>query len=127
MEIREDMIWRVECYGSGTHIVTTRRAGEPWLYVYGPYIETSIDKIRFRMCEEIADFMNDSSKRPAWLDDMRRISETRLEGVDGSTVFATGPMYDKDPPKCYWTVCEDQESKDKRARLMDRLCLGSKT
>ena len=121
------MIWRVDCYGSGTHIVTTRRSGEPWFYVHGPCSQEEYDKIRYQMCEDISGFMNGSIQRPLWLNDMVRVSETKIEGSDGSCVFVTGPMYDRDPPKCSWGVCQDQESKDKRARLIDRLWLGEKT
>lgn len=125
METQQDVLWRVVFYGSGTHVVTTNRPEEPWFYVYGPLAQEGFDDVRYKMCEDLSAFMNGSSRRPLWLDDMTRVSETLLEGFDGSSVFATGPMYDTDPPKLCWAEKQDQEAKDKRARLIDKLFLRS--
>jgi hypothetical protein len=123
--------WRVQTFPSGTHIVTTLDADEAHLYVYGPKPvglkdeegeDVQADRNRFRMCEDLASFLN-GGERPAWLDDMRRASETQLIGSDGSDITATGLMYDRNPPAMEWWLREDAEACDKRARLIDRLWL----
>jgi hypothetical protein len=116
-------IWQVQAFASGTHIVTDGGAG-PWLYVLCTNPEDLDDnRERFRMCEDLADFLN-GGLRPAWLDEMERVREYELIGVDGSCVTATGPMYDADPPNLNWHERQDDESRDARARLIDRLWLG---
>jgi hypothetical protein len=115
-------LWTQRAYESGTQIVTTDEPGEPWLYICYPGSHDDDDhyRIRWQMCSELAAFLN-GGPRPAWLDDMRRVSETTLKGIDGSDIEAVGPMYDADPPNLNWRTCDDDESKNKRARLIDRL------
>jgi hypothetical protein len=121
--------WRTCCFSSGTHIVTSRLPNLPWLYIYGPNCsgaEESFDDIRYKMCEEISSYLNNEIKRPDWLYDMERVSETRIIGVDGSSIFATGPKHDVDPPKCVWRDRDDEVSKNARAKLINQLFITRK-
>lgn len=66
--------------------------------------------------------------RPAWMDDMRRDSERSLIGCDNSSIYATGPSYDANPPHMFWRECDDEDARNARARLIDRLCgIGAMT
>jgi hypothetical protein len=116
------MTWLVQCYPSGTMVVV--KAGGPWLYVYGPggENEEQYNANRRQCCKDLANFLN-GGDRPAWLNDLRRHSEDYASDLDGTSIAATGPMYDADPPKLLWKQDESQEAKDARARLMDRLFL----
>ena len=111
-------MWNTMMFGSGTHIVKRDVADEPWLYVYGPRDEDDSQPVRYSMCKELERFLN-GGQRPLWLCDMARVSEEELIGADGSSISATGPLYDADPPNLRWETCEDVESKNKRARLID--------
>lgn len=124
----ETAVWRVESFPSGTCIVTTRERG-PHLYVYGPKPvgpkdeegdDPVADRARYQMCEQLAAWLN-GGDRPVWMDDMQRVSEIELQGTDGSSITATGPSYDANPPALDWRQCDDQESRDARARLIDRM------
>jgi hypothetical protein len=131
----EKLRWRSEFYPSGTCVVKTRER-EPHLGVYGPRgvgdekyedgDDVNAVRIRYRMTDELAAWMNDGP-RPAWLDDLRRVSETKLVGLDGSMVLALGPFYDANPPALQWKECDDVESRDARARLIDRVSRGEQS
>lgn len=121
--------WAARSFPSGTQIVTRDDPNEPHFYVYGPKPVGPKDdegddpqaiRNRYRMCDDLRAWMN-GGERPAWLDDMRRVSETRVIGDDGSSISAVGPSYDADPPKLDWHERDDPASQDKRARLIDRL------
>ncbi len=116
--------WRAQAFPSGTHIVTDGSAGPwPWLWVLviNP-ADIEDDADRFAACEDLARFLN-GGPRPAWLEDMERPDEETVVGADGSCIEATGPMYDANPPNLMWFQREDDEAKDARARLIDRLWL----
>ena len=117
------MTWQPQYFQSGTCIVTDNTAG-PWLYVCMTN-PTDLENQRDRMlaCEQLADFLNGGT-RPAWLDDMRRPKEDEIIGADGASIRATGPMYDRDPPNLNWDERDDDEAKNARARLIDRLWLN---
>ena len=68
------MSWDVQCFGSGTMIVSPDDRG-PWLYVYGPRNDDDdrCQRDRFKVCEDLCAFLN-GGPRPAWLNDMRRTS-----------------------------------------------------
>lgn len=119
--------WQVACYESGTMIVT-RGHSHPWLYVYGPQNpdEAQRTRDRFAMCEQLRDFLNGTSPRPVWLDDMKRMQEESIFDWDGSSITATGPMVDRNPPRCDWWQDTSDEAKNARARLIDRLIYGSR-
>lgn len=119
------MKYEPHSYHSGTCVVMPNEAKQPWLYVYGPVNpdEGKRHRQRFAMCRELADFLN-GGVRPTWLDDMERKSETEATDLDGSSIVATGPMIDRDPPKCSWCDDESDAAKAARARLMDRLFLS---
>lgn len=108
-------------YGSGTQVVTSHEPGTPWLYVYGPSSDDDSARVqnRFRVCEDLVEFLN-GGERPAWLDDMHRVSESCIEDYDGTHISATGPMVDATGSLC-WRQCDSQQSQDARARLIDRL------
>lgn len=119
-------MWQVRCYGSGTTNVEDMdsHAGEsPWLYVVVVYpIDGDRSRQRYEMCQDLCRFLN-GGPRPAWLDDMERVSEYELSAVDGSSVQACGPMFDADPPNLNWQTRQDDDAKNARARLIDRLWL----
>lgn len=118
------MTWTVECYPSGTMVVVNRSGNPraPHFYVYGPGggDETHSDRNRHRVCEDIAAYMN-GGDRPAWLDDMQRVTETHAESMDRTRITATGPSIDIDPPRLNWVQDDSDEAKSARARLMDAL------
>lgn len=116
--------WEPQFFGSGTTIVTRVNAPkQPHLYIYGPGSddEGRAQAMRYAMCHQLADWLN-GGERPAWMDDMRRDSERSLIGCDNSSIYATGPSYDANPPHLFWRECDDDESRNARARLIDRLC-----
>ncbi len=112
-------------YGSGTTNVEPDRVSEPNLYVVivNPVSEDEGQRDRFRICEELAGFLNGELSRPAWLDDMSRPDEFHMVHMDGLHIEATGPVYDSDPPNLFWKTRNDEKSRNKRARLIDRLWL----
>lgn len=116
--------WRPMFYGSGTCNVSTFLPRMPYLYVCGPRHEDDdiSQRNRMQMCYELAEFLNGGS-RPPWLDDMERRSEDSCDDLDGSSIRATGPSIDIDPPNLNWREDNSDEAKDDRARLMDRLFL----
>lgn len=117
---RED--WRVNSYLSGTVTVQDQTNPDIWLYIFGPGLpdDDERDRIRHEYARLLAGFLN-GGLRPAFLKDMERTSESYLKGVDGSSISACGPMYDKHPPKCWWVQKEDLVSKRRRAALIDLL------
>lgn len=125
--------WQCESYPSGTCIVFNANGPVkpfaygvvkliPHLYVYGPANDDFKKRHRDRMkcCEDIRDFLN-GGERPPWLNDMRRVSEDHAEDLDGTRITATGPMIDKEPPKCFWVQDDSREAIEARRNLMDRL------
>lgn len=116
--------WMVQTYQSGTMVVVSSFGG-PWLYVYGPGNgdEKKYNQDRFQCCRDLCAYLNAGS-RPRWLDDLKRVSETHAIDLDGTSITATGPMVDVNPPACDWRQDESEEAKDARARLMDRLFLA---
>ena len=114
--------WQPRYYGSGTTIVTSDEPGKPHYYLYGPFDpdEGKCQRNRHVMCEQLADYLN-GGDRPKWLDDMERISEAVARDLDGSSITATGPMVDRNPPHLDWWQDDSDEAKDARARLMDDL------
>jgi len=118
--------WVHRWYASGTQIVVNDAdVLAPYLYVYGPVLASEDDTVRgrYQVCEQLAAFLN-GGPRPAWLDDMDRTSETQLTDLDGTIIDAVGPLYDCDPPKLNWQQTEDEQSRNQRARLIDRLSFG---
>jgi hypothetical protein len=128
--------WECRHYGSGTCTVEDANGPKrafahgvhglsPHLYVYGPgnADEAKYIRDRIKCCEDIRDYLN-GGERPAWLDDMQRVSETHATDMDGTSITATGPSYDANPPSCHWRQDESPEARDARSRLMDRLFLS---
>lgn len=126
-------MWEVRAYASGTMTVQDMEAPtktfkygvldlSPWFYVYGPGNEDEDQwmRDRWKVCEDLCDYMN-GGQRPAWIDDMERISEVEAIALDGTSITATGPMVDRDPPNCNWDQDRSVEAVNARARLMDRL------
>ena len=118
----ENDCWRPMFYGSGTTTVQQYDHNEPYLYIYGP---GNSDTERMAMCQQLADWMNGGTF-PLWLNDMDRVSEIELIGSDKSSITACGPLYDADPPNLDWRTRQDDESKGKRAKLIDRLWFARK-
>jgi hypothetical protein len=119
--------WGQQFFQSGTTIVALRSAvRKPHLYVHA---DSSSDEDRYQrdryvMCYELAAYMNGVGKRPAWLDDMKRVSEATAVSLTGASVRATGPFIDIDPPRLNWREDDSDEAKNDRARLMDALFIG---
>lgn len=114
--------FELQCFESGTMIVTD--GTWPHCYVYGPRNDDEDQGVRdrFKVCEDIRDYLN-GGERPKWLDDLERTSEESASDLDGTSITATGPMIDRDPPNCLWVFDDSEKAKDARARLMDRLLL----
>lgn len=111
--------WQTQAYESGTTIVRTPYADEPWLYVV--IVQPIDETLRYRICDDLAAWMN-GGVRPRWMDDMERVSEIKLQSLDGLEIEAVGPMYDADPPNLNWRTCEDDASRWKRRQLVNWLC-----
>lgn len=108
--------WRIQHYQSGTHIVTRASGRRPHYYIYAP------DGIeRWTVCEQLRDWLNGEGERPAWLDDMERVSDEQAEHPNGRPIYTTGPYVDRNPPACDWTDCMDSASVAERKHLMDVL------
>ena len=116
--------WDCRFYGSGTTVIVNS-AGHyrgPHFYVYGPRNEDEDQwmRDRYKVCHELCDYLNGGDK-PAWFDQLERLSEDYCEDLDGTNIRATGPSIDVDPPNLNWREDDSDEAKDARARLMDRL------
>lgn len=114
--------WRSLFFPSGTTIVISDDHNSPHFYIYGPVAVgekddegeyPDSDQIRYKMCHELALWLNGDS-RPKWLDDMYREHPTRLVGVDGSSIEAVGPTTER----------EDRSDKaiEKRSELITLIC-----
>ena len=130
-------MWKVECYESGAMNVVDALGTKvpfaygvaratPHLYIFGPggNDQRESDSNRYKVCEDIAAFLN-GGVHPAWLDDLERINEDHAIGLDRTSITATGPSVDKDPPKCWWVDDKSPEACIARASLIDRLFLPS--
>jgi hypothetical protein len=113
-------VWRPHRFSSETQIVSNNVSGEPWYYVIYPGVGIVDYNVRYAMTDDLAKFLN-GGPRPAWLDDMERVSHRGVVGPDGSGVEICGPMYDANPPNLDWRTCEDEAAREKRAALIDRL------
>jgi hypothetical protein len=124
LKTEKPVTWKPQFFGSGTCIVTSLEAKKPHLYVYGPRNDDDgqCQRDRMKMCYQLADFLN-GGDRPAWLDDMERRSEDACDDLDGSSIRATGPSIDRNPPALDWWEDGSDEANSNRARLMDRLFL----
>ncbi len=113
--------WQSTFFGSGTTIVQLKEyAHKPHLYIYA---DSAVDedrwmRDRYQMCDQLRDYMN-GGDRPAWLDDIERLTETEAKSLMGASISAVGPMVDVDPPKCNWHTDDSDDAKNDRARLMD--------
>jgi hypothetical protein len=58
---------------------------------------------------------------PAWFSDMKRVSETMLDGFDGTTIHAVGLLKDAGPPKCMWVQDDSPQAQNLREKLIDYL------
>lgn len=118
-------MWSWVSYPSGTTVVNSPLTGkpQPWLYVcmVGNPDDLDDQTDRYLMCDQLVMWLNGEASRPAWIDDMNRVSESKLLAPDGAFIEATGPMYDRNPPACDWWNRDDDEAKDMRARLIDRV------
>lgn len=99
------------------------RGLRPWLYIYGPGEPDDGQSNRYKVCEDVRDYLNGRIPRPKWLDDLQRTSEEKAEGIDRTSIRATGPMIDINPPWCHWEEDNSVDAKNARARLMDHLFL----
>jgi hypothetical protein len=117
-------MWEVQWFPSGTQIVRDTENPQPHFYVYGPggADESESDRNRHAVCRSLADYLN-GGERPAWLDDMERVTEAYAVSLDHTRITATGPSVDIDPPNCDWRLDDSDDAKNARARLMDRLFL----
>lgn len=114
--------WVAEWYTSGTAIVKHRTIAGAHLSFHGPRDDVDDDnKDGFTLACQVRDWFNGTAPRPKWLDDMVRVAEHRLEGVDGTTIEACGPFYDHNPPRLDWRTRMDLDAKTQRAALIQKL------
>jgi len=115
-------MWTAQSYPSGTHLVTENKPREPHLYVYGPDIENKYrnNLCTSMMCEELAGFLN-GGEAPPWLNELERNDDNILVGCDGTRIIASGPYYDQAPPTYDWIECDEEEFKELRKSLIDKL------
>lgn len=115
--------WEPRYYGSGTTIVGLRlHQHKPHLYIYADAAvdESRYMRDRYEMCRQLTAYMN-GGERPEWLDDFERLDEISSRSLCGGQIFATGPVYDRDPPNLFWVQDDSDDAKNDRARLMDVL------
>lgn len=117
--VASGQLWRVQVYGSGTHIVTDDSGVYLYVVVVSP-IDMDDDRLRYSICEDLARFLN-GGRRPAWLKDLARPFGNCLIGDDGTNIQATGPLYDADPPNLIWQERNDAKSRNARSKLIGRL------
>ena len=111
--------WGSFFYGSGTTIVKNIfKRGEPWYYLYGPRDENedAQQSHRYKMCQELANWLN-GGERPPWIGDLKRSEEGSCFDLDGTLIYACGPYLNCDPPQ----QDDSDEARSMRARLIDRL------
>lgn len=115
------MKWVVSMFGSGTHIVQRDDgARAPHFYVYAA---PGID--RYETCRQLADWLNGTGARRAWMDALIRSGEESAyhpavnEHGTVLPVYVTGPSVESEPGRGDWA--NDPDFKDERAALMDRL------
>ena len=114
--------WTCRFFGSGTMVVTRDVASLPHFYVYGPMgaDESETYQNRRKCCHELCEYLNGGT-RPLWLGDMKRTQEQSIWDLDGTSIRATGPMVDIDPPSLNWKEDTSIQADDARARLIDKL------
>ncbi len=110
--------WYCHCYPTGACVVTTGLAGRPWFYVNFEEVGT---KNRIVIGRQIASYLNLQRHRPAWFADMERVSAEVIAGIDGTSVTASGPVFDADPPNLKWQEVVTPEAVKARGQLMDLL------
>lgn len=101
----------------GDHCIVKCGFDKPWLTIYAPKDDAEIGN---SMAVQVQAALN-GGKRPTWLEDMDRRSETLLVGADGSKIAAVGPMFDSRPPTLNYRESDSPAARDARARLIDRL------
>lgn len=109
--------WKARYYGSGTSVVTMDMPSRPLFYVFGPRWGIQREWARQDMCEELCAFLNGGDK-PAWLYSMIRTSANEVEGLDGSSVSACGPIRLISEK---WEDISDAPALTARRELIDRL------
>jgi hypothetical protein len=72
------------------------------------------------MCDALAGFLN-GGIRPVWLLDFEFKTAECAASLSGASIAATGPMYDRDPPKLHWVTLMTPEAVKAREALIARL------
>ena len=121
--------WIHEIFLSGTQLVKPILESRelPYLYVYGPAgaNEEETDIMRIQICIDLTKWLN-GGKKPEWINDISRISETQLIGLDGTSITACGLWIDADPPNLNWVMDDSFEASRLRAELIDFICMKGK-
>ena len=115
-------VWVANAFPSGSQFVTNNNSDDPYLYVYGPEMD-SIDRVdlcRRMICEELAGFLN-GGLAPIWLTELERFNDETLIGCDGTKIVATGPYYNHGPFYGHVIPRTDDDAQLGRKRLIDRL------
>jgi len=116
--------WEWHSYTSGTQVIVPipQSWDLPYLYVYGPPGKDEGDTYRMRSmtCQELCMWLNGGAM-PAWFNDLQRVSETQLDGLDGTTITAVGLFIDANPPACQWAQDDSWHAHNLRAKLIDYL------
>lgn len=113
--------WSPRFYQSGTMIVVHCDVPSHY-YLYGPgnADEDAAQRDRAQMCRDLADYLN-GGHEPKWLADMKRVSDGYAMDIDGSSIRATGPSVDTNPPHCFWVEDNSPEAVACRKHIMDHL------
>jgi hypothetical protein len=114
--------WHAITFPNGNTIVEQNDLRLPHFCVWGPGGTTRSDAARNqqRLAESLRDHLNGGDP-PPWLADVERTSETRADGCDGTSIEATGPMVDADPPNEQWEEDGSEHAERARIALMERL------
>lgn len=104
-------MWEVRSYNAGITVVAQENLCEPYLYVIGPSLDDDEANLmhRYQTCQEIAGYLN-GQQRPAWLDDLQRVSFVTARDLEGTFISAYGT-----------DQCE--ASRKDRKNLIDKLCV----
>ena len=133
-----EFVWRVQGDASGSHVVIRPGHSGPWLYVRGPEHDPD-DTVRYAMCRDLAAFLNRVSgvrgqgsgnadtrhlapgtSPPLWLGNLVRDGGDCLEDVDGSSILAVGPMFQRARADD-WQQNDSPEFAEERRKLIDLL------
>jgi len=111
------MVWHVNMYQSGTHVVTTDNIDKPHYYVYA--------EKRYEVCNQLCDWLNGKIEEPEWMKDLKinPKSNESCTGPNGINISAVGPMVlpKDDNGRLNWQTDMSEKMMNERIKIIDNL------